>query len=83
MNQLKLCTLSLVLVCAALTLACEETCVGGCGKLQPGTIVEYVDAESNLHAFTADQNGCISFEAEDCGEYQPINIIAPEAPPQA
>ncbi|HEU4594996.1 MAG TPA: hypothetical protein VFS10_07480 [Pyrinomonadaceae bacterium] len=81
MSRLKACALSLILISAVFATACDKICVAGCGTLKPGTIVEYVDAENNVHTFTADENGCVRFTAPDCGEYEAISIIAPEAPP--
>lgn len=75
MNRLKLFAVAFTLTLSAFTVACDVTCET-C-DLQPGTVIRFVDADSVVHDFTAGQDGCIRFEAEDCRKYEAIEIKKP------
>lgn len=75
MSNLKLFAVAFTLTLSAFTVACDVTCET-C-DLQPGTVVRFVDADGEAHDFTSGQDGCIRFEAEDCREWQAIEIRKP------
>jgi hypothetical protein len=85
MKSIKFIALTLTLAGVALTSACSgsETCNVCDPQGRSGVTVRLVDADSVVHDFTTGDNGCVSFQASSCSEYQVVDsaIIAPESPP--
>ena len=74
--------LALLLAGVVFAPACQQMQTCRTCNLQPGTVVSYVDAESNLHEYTAGSDGCISFEADDCSKYQVVDYRTPPIAPE-
>jgi hypothetical protein len=77
MRNMKSIPLALCLLGALLTAACTETCKWCDTQGRAGVTVRIVDGDDVVHDFTTGENGCVTFDADDCGQWMVVDMVAP------
>ena len=74
---------SLLVAMVVMTPGCSssQTCNVCDPQGRVGLTVSVVDADGVVHSYTTGDNGCASFQADDCSKFQAVDVAMPESPP--